>query len=145
MSTKHEQEHQEGETVIIQNGKLTSPVGSWKLSKVSGVFKQDGEQVSLARFMVFFAGITAAQAAGTLIASAATGISVMAVLGGGATAYFIHRTKSVMILIGDEAVEIAREIYFPGIWLEDHANKVCDRLVRRIRRQLKKEKVRRDK
>lgn len=138
MSTENEQGDQGVESVIIEKGKLTTPVGSWKLSKVSGVFKRDGEQVTLGKFMVFFAGITAAQAAGTLIASAATGLPLMAVLGGGATAYFMHRTKSVMILVGDEEVEICREIYFPGIWLEDHANSVCDKLVRRIRRQLKR-------
>lgn len=138
MRTKHEQEDQGVESVIIEKGKLTTQVGSWKLSKVSSVFKRNGEQVSLGRFMVFFAGVTAAQAAGTLIASAATGLTLMAVLGGGAAAYFMHRTKSVIILVGNEEIEICGEIYFPGIWLEDHANNVCDRLVRRIRRQLKK-------
>lgn len=137
MSTEHEQSEHGTDSVRIENGIVISSEGAWELSKISGVFKRDGEQVSLGRFMVLFAGVTAAQAAGTLIATAATGFAAMAVLGGGAMAYFLHRTKSVIILADGKEFEVSSAIYFPWIWLEDYANDQCDRVVDKIRRHLK--------
>lgn len=137
MSTDHEQTDHGTGSVRIENGIVISSEGAWELSKISGVYKRDGEQVSIARFVVLFAGVTAAQAAGTLIASAATGFAAMAVLGGGAMAYFLHRTKSVMILAESKEYEVSSEIYFPWIWLEDYANNQCDRVIEEIRKHLK--------
>ena len=115
----------------ITGGRLEGPAGSWSLRTVSGIHKVEGGKLSLKKYAVFLAGITAAGGAVTM------GAAAVFILGGGSIAYYVHRTMNVMIVVGGKEIEILSVVYFSGLWNEENANNQCDKLIAMVSPHLK--------
>ncbi len=115
----------------ISGGKLTGPNGSWSLRSISGVHKTEGGKLSLKKWLITIAGLTAAGSAVTM------GMAAAITIAGGSMAYYIHGTKKVTIVVDGTEVELLSILYLDPIWNVANANKECDELVALISPHIK--------